>query len=199
MGWMFEQDATRKDMVKELTAPRESGTVTLRHCLRGNVLYTLRETLNTATGKVERWIGVDLLAKDPSCGWGYKDMDETMGPYYYECPLAYLDEAGETTHARAREWREKVRAHHAHVTAIRNARPGDRVVFVEGTTVGGRPVIEATFEGKVPRSGKRVFVRLANGTLTRCHPDAIARVEPKAEPEGEGRFKFEYAGGATGL
>ncbi len=41
--------------------------------------------------------------------WGYKAMDESMAPYYYSCPLRYLDMAKELSPG----WREKVRAHHA--------------------------------------------------------------------------------------
>jgi hypothetical protein len=35
-------------------------------------------------------------------------MDETMGPFYYDCPLEYLALAPETNPA----WRAKVLAHH---------------------------------------------------------------------------------------
>jgi hypothetical protein len=45
------------------------------------------------------------------CRWGYKDMDESMHPYYYDCPLRLLDATkpdGEES-----EWRKAVRARHA--------------------------------------------------------------------------------------
>ena len=41
--------------------------------------------------------------------WGYKPLDESMHPYYYSCPLSYLDLAPE----QSAEWRAGVRAYHA--------------------------------------------------------------------------------------
>jgi hypothetical protein len=59
---------------------------------------------------VERdtFIGCYLLA-DGIGESGYKPMDESMGPFHFSCPLAYLDMVPETN----REWREHVRAYHA--------------------------------------------------------------------------------------
>lgn len=41
--------------------------------------------------------------------WGYKDMDETMGPGMSEAPAALLDLLSETTSKYALEWRERCR------------------------------------------------------------------------------------------
>jgi hypothetical protein len=55
-----------------------------------------------------RYIGCHLL--ESSGGeWGYKSLDESVHPYYYSCPLRYLDMAP----VRSSEWREGVRAYHA--------------------------------------------------------------------------------------
>jgi hypothetical protein len=59
-------------------------------------------------GKTERYIGCDLLRKHPGHGWGYKDLTESMHPYYYTCPLSYL----ETVPVACEEWREQVREYH---------------------------------------------------------------------------------------
>ena len=37
----------------------------------------------------------------------YKDMDETMGPNYYDCPLSILKLLSDTDHKWAIEWRQK--------------------------------------------------------------------------------------------
>jgi hypothetical protein len=62
-----------------------------------------------ANGEVTTFIGCDLL-EPPGWGggWGYKDMTESMHPYYYSCPLEYLAMAP----AACPAWREKVYEHH---------------------------------------------------------------------------------------
>lgn len=37
----------------------------------------------------------------------YKEMDETMGPFYYDCPLKILNLLTETSNEEALNWREK--------------------------------------------------------------------------------------------
>jgi hypothetical protein len=63
--------------------------------------------------------------------WGYKDMDESMGPYEYDCPLALLDKLGPPPNEWAANWREKVRAFHARRAAgadiVKTAKKGDKV------------------------------------------------------------------------
>jgi hypothetical protein len=38
---------------------------------------------------------------------GYKDMDESMHPYYYDCPLSILSKLTTTDNENAISWREK--------------------------------------------------------------------------------------------
>ncbi|NBR79354.1 MAG: hypothetical protein EBT71_04850 [Alphaproteobacteria bacterium] len=59
--------------------------------------------------------------------FGYKDMDETMGPYCYRAPLRILDLLTETENARAVQWRADCRAYHA----ARKAKPA----LVDGLTI----------------------------------------------------------------
>ena len=118
-----------------------------------------------------RYIAVHLLGKSNG-DWGSKDMDETSGPYNYDCPLSYLDEATEPANEWARQWREKVRAHHAtkatqKATAKRvavgckvrlSARYGGvlaEVTRTEKTKVFGT-LLEGKYKGghyKLPRAG----------------------------------------------
>jgi hypothetical protein len=90
----------------------------LKHCYRGNrfsgVLWTVweYEIHDLKTDEListDNWIGCDLLKYDKSCsGWGYKDMEESMHPYQYSCPLGYLELAPE----KNAEWRKGVRKYH---------------------------------------------------------------------------------------
>lgn len=117
MGWTYPHGASRRQCIEELT-PKERGYGesmgasvfrTLRHCCRGNVLYALHETVKS-DGASTKWIGVYLLQRDNRDGsWGYKDMDESMHPYYYNCPVSYLDQADEPFNESAKKWRAEVR------------------------------------------------------------------------------------------
>jgi len=111
MGWLFLQGAERRDIVNELTREHtnDQGEVvlrTLKHCCRGNVMYAVHETV--ASGSPLRFIGVHLMQRSDD-GWGYKEMEEAMGPCYYDCPLSYFELAGDPRNEVAKEWREKVR------------------------------------------------------------------------------------------
>lgn len=121
MGWLFTYGASRKDVIADCIADNERSR-TLRHCTRGNVLWILRETTPPATEKATRFILCVLLQRGTE-GWGFKDMDESMGPCYYTCPLVYLEEATEPVNKYAAEWRDAVREHHKAAKAKRAAQP----------------------------------------------------------------------------
>lgn len=125
MGWTFPYGSTRKsvieDVSKEWSNAASSGKCLQRY-FRGNTMYMLYETKTHADGSVMRFIVVVLLARDnASKDWGWKDMDESMGPCYYDCPLSFLDKCTEPVGGFSAEWRTKVRARHAHRKAARAA------------------------------------------------------------------------------
>lgn len=101
MGWYYTYGATRRDVIRELTENR-SAIVERRACV-GNVLWTVEHNLSG------RWIGCYLLSRGTGDGWGHKPMSEAMGPYYYSCPLSFLDAVPEADAA----WRARVREYHA--------------------------------------------------------------------------------------
>ncbi|EOG4616411.1 hypothetical protein ACLD9I_006088 [Pseudomonas aeruginosa] len=118
MGWLFSS-RTRSELIRDLTQPEDHTHAHVRviaHTLRGNVLWSVTEVTaktegvhsDLAPGESIRYIRCDLLQRRDG-EWGYKAMDESMAPYYYSCPLRYLDMAKELSPA----WREKVPAHHA--------------------------------------------------------------------------------------
>jgi hypothetical protein len=110
MGWTYEYNTTRSRVIKDLIQPYESerhSFRTLRHTCVGSTLFAVHES--TLNGKSTKFIGVYLLAKGPEGSFGYKGMDETMGPYQYACPLSYLDMVDEPMNENSANWREKVR------------------------------------------------------------------------------------------
>jgi hypothetical protein len=63
--------------------------------------------------------------------FGYKDMDETMGPWDAEAPARVLDVLSPTGDDTALEWRARCRAHNACQAFARRVRPGTRLRFLE--------------------------------------------------------------------
>lgn len=132
MGWLYNtRPQSKQDFVKELLQRNFNPNYDvhlLEHSLRGNQLWTLVQP-----GKEDPVIVLYLLACDKGC-WGYKDMDESMGPYYYDCPISWFDRAPEPRGWRShgdtgRGWRDIVRERHAARQQRRRNRPkvGQRI------------------------------------------------------------------------
>ena len=112
MGWSFSYvDVGRKAHIESLTSKRRFGEAyePLEHRVVGNNVWQL--VLYKPTGR--KLITLDLIAKERGGGWGYKSLDEGMGPVEVNCPLSLLNKASPVTEGYAVEWREKVRAYHA--------------------------------------------------------------------------------------
>ncbi|WP_313024515.1 hypothetical protein [Pseudomonas lopnurensis] len=118
MGWYYSRQS-RAELIRELIQPQETERASVRiiaHTLRGNVLWSVAELTakvegvhkDLAPGDSMRYIRCDLLHGSGG-EWGYKPMDESVHPYYYTCPLSYL----EMTKEVSPDWREHVRAYHA--------------------------------------------------------------------------------------
>lgn len=137
MGWLFKSGSTRRDLIEERTKSweRQSGemlvkSTCLAHCYRGNVfsgvLWSVWERTfmknDAEVQPTERWIQCDLLQYERDFGWGYKDMEESMHPYYYSCPLKYLDMVPIDTYGGHPEWRAEVALHHERRREQRKAR-----------------------------------------------------------------------------
>lgn len=115
MGTYYTTGATKADIIRELTENYTGGfgtTTTLKKCIKGNVLWTVKKKSFIGNDGNEcilqqPWIGCYLLSFHDG-NWGYKPLDERMHPYYYNCPLSYLD----MCEVECQEWRDKVRDHH---------------------------------------------------------------------------------------
>ena len=141
MGWLFTPGSNRRGLIErrttgwERTTP-DSMTVKskrLAHCYRGGhfsgVLWTVWERTFEKDGEqvqpTERWIGCDLLEYSRADdGWGYKDLEEASGPYYYSCPMKYLEMVPVVANE---EWRRGVREYHERQRAKRQAKKMEKV------------------------------------------------------------------------
>ena len=129
MGWLFKAGYSRQQLIVQRSSDfehvRDDGTEVrskcLAHCYRGGVfsgvLWTVWER-SVHLGEIEvekrqRWIGCDLLRCERNFGWGYKDMEESMHPHFYSCPLGYLSLVPLDEYGGHAEWREGVQQYHA--------------------------------------------------------------------------------------
>ena len=103
MGWLYPYECTTKGSLVDLIRNnwKGSGEVNATKCVSKG-MWILVTPKNSDTPI----IGFYLMEKRGS--WGYKDMDESMHPYYYDCPLAWLDKSPVANQA----WRDGVIAHH---------------------------------------------------------------------------------------
>jgi len=113
MGWLYStrysERKDRKRLIADILKFEETDKAswtTLRHCLRGNVLWSVQTYTTKATGKEERFIRCDLLAYGGrESGWGYKSLEESCGPNALTCPLSYLKDVPEPDN---KQWRADV-------------------------------------------------------------------------------------------
>lgn len=120
MGWFIGFSNTRKELIAELIETEhleKSSRHVLRHCVRGNVLWSLVEVRFTNEPEhvvTVRFIACDLMQKIDGY-WGHKPLSEADHPYYYSCPLSYLEMAPVQSEA----WRHGVQAYHEALRARR--------------------------------------------------------------------------------
>lgn len=170
MGWLHTRGFTRQDMVRECIKdqPASGDTYrTLAHRAVGNQLWTVQVLVDAAgNGLRKPEIVLFLLRGDRNFGWGYKDMTESMHPYYYDCPLAFLAMAPEVSPA----WRDGVRARHDDLRKGRALRGSIEV----GTTI----VLKDNYYGKTLKVvALKPFVAVDDrGNRYRVPPKAIGSV-----------------------
>jgi hypothetical protein len=168
MGWLFlYEKRSRKEMLEHLRRPERYGqdNELLRSVAVGNNHWYLCK--HKSTDKV--WIGLDLMkgSRADRC-WGYKDIDESMGPCEVNCPLSFLDKASEPE-GYAIEWRQKVREYHAKKAA--------RVAPVAGLVVQYGEHQYRLVEPYAPRKGWLV-TRVSDGARFRMPARHLAQSKP---------------------
>ena len=82
----------------------------LKSAMVGSTYYAAVEK-KTADGSTDVWAAIFLTCGKGRDGtvWGYKDMEESSMPYYFDCPSGILSLLTPTDDKRANEWREKCR------------------------------------------------------------------------------------------
>ena len=120
MGWDYCRATHYKDGKVDRKAEcdelynwsNEKKTVrVLRSSMKGNVYYAAVEITTSESKEVIGVVAVTAGAdkNDPYFNFGVKTMDETMQPFYYDCPKGILDLLTPTDNECANEWRRLCR------------------------------------------------------------------------------------------
>lgn len=85
MGWLFKYGYTRKSLADDII--RQCGDNAADSSLVGNNLYVLYKCQSNGQPNGQLAVLCFKLQGGREDGWGYKDMDESMGPYgMNDCP-----------------------------------------------------------------------------------------------------------------
>lgn len=115
MGWTFahkEKGVTIRQFFEKEFGYTDKETGVYHKVLECAATFTeayLAIEVGDASGPKEVFAVVYLLSYRPKdyFNFGYKDMSEDMGPYYYNCPEHILKLLTPTENKLALEWREK--------------------------------------------------------------------------------------------
>lgn len=101
MGWLFGW-STRKQLVDCLCYG--NGVETLKRKFVGNNMWAVQRTKDGIT-----FACLYLIKGGRGQDWGYKCVDETMGPCQTDFPVSWLDLLSPIESEYANEWRKHVR------------------------------------------------------------------------------------------
>lgn len=117
---------TKQQVVSEKLRRVQRSSAVIASRLMGNRLWYLARA-DRGDGSTITWIGLTLVESRRGEMF-VKSMDEGSGPFFYDCPLSFLEQADAPVGPYAAAWREQVRAFHT-ARAVRTAaiRAGARV------------------------------------------------------------------------
>lgn len=101
----------------------------IKSTLVGSVWYGAVKHDNEVFGCV---ILTSVRNEDWAKWFGYKDMDETMGPYYFDCPDSILNLLTPTDNEQANIWRDKCRKYTKKKKEFKNLPVGTHIKFKRG-------------------------------------------------------------------
>jgi len=153
MGWTFTHK-TKDQSVKQFFEKEfngEHGKV-LDCAVKNRAAYIAFERAN-GSGRRKVFALVCLLSYRPRdhFNFGYKDMDETMGPFECDCPERILDLLTDTDDETAGRWRKRCRENLDKGKVVSALTPGTVIEFDAGLTFSnGRRVKRLKVVSKRP-------------------------------------------------
>lgn len=160
MGYSFNvHPQPKSSFVEECISELKRDYTVISHAVRGNNLWII---VKEGEDK-DPIIALYLLASQGGC-WGYKSFAEVEHPYYYSCPLNFLEKVP----VKNQSWRDKVKEYHARKSPNqRSVRPkvGDTVILPADKFPGfaGSYLVTKTLGRKgyeIVRNGNGVTFRL---------------------------------------
>jgi hypothetical protein len=118
MGWTYthkRKGQTITDFFREQWENDHFKILTCKTYFRREV-YLLCEAIPKDGSPVYNFAAMCLIhfcPRDPDYNFGYKDMDQSCGPNYYNCPDEILDEISPTDSEYANNWIAACRANNA--------------------------------------------------------------------------------------
>lgn len=140
MGWVsyhatfYKKGAIdrKAECDNEMTATSENGTKweVLKSAMRGSTYYAaVKRTNPDGSSYVFGVVCLTSVDRKDYDNFAYKDMDETMGSYKYDCPLSILDLLSPTDNEYALEWRKKCRENAQNKNGIGKLPIGTEIEF----------------------------------------------------------------------
>lgn len=83
MGWLIGWNS-RSELIKHLC--EDNGVKTIKRFFSGNDMWTVQESKDGT-----RFIALYKIVGGNGQQWGYKDIEECMGPYEETCPVSFFD------------------------------------------------------------------------------------------------------------
>lgn len=114
MGYTFIHNSTKESIVQECTLDSSS-----HFCVRYKLVDTELWTIWQDRNSKEKSIVLFLIEKSGH-DYGYKDIHESEGPYYYKVPLNFFD----IVPVHNQNWRDQVLLYNARKKKLRNLIPG---------------------------------------------------------------------------
>lgn len=161
MGWTFPYGMTRQELATQIVGDYKNEGKYLDHSFGGNKLFVLIKTSApdcTENGKnPDGAVILVYLFRQMDGSAGYKDMDESMGPYECGCPERILKKST-CMHENAVEWRARCIESNKQDRETKkfydSIVPGDslklgsgKTVQVTATTYRGRKCILGYYDG----------------------------------------------------
>lgn len=135
MGWLYTQGQSRCQLISSCLGGSAApvGFRALDHAVLRNHLWVVFERMtsgespsepvgsdtSSAAKGPERFIALYLLGSHRGYGWGYKAIEEGMGPVEVDCPLRFITLSPVPNGTYSEGWRERVRNCHAERAAKR--------------------------------------------------------------------------------
>jgi hypothetical protein len=193
MGWTFfgdyNRNESRADIIRRTFehAPSDSNPWAYGFeyiTERGSDVYAVMWRENPSEGTPRHYFGITFLTQRSRGEFGYKEVEESCGPYKYGAPLKMinmLDRLAPDAGGYALKWRAAVREHHA--------KKRERLKLAPGMRVAIGPSDERIYELVEPRralfTGRAAgwyVIEVATGARYRMSAAHAARARLAPEP-----------------